>query len=90
MIKLSERWVSKLLVQAETGMDYQIVSIILNDGRKFDQAIISGGNITKLRSYEVIPFLESDIEDIILTHDKWNWNNYIFNPPQTLIVCPVT
>ncbi len=72
MIKLSEKWTSKLLAQAETGMDYQIASVILNDGRKFDQAVVSGGYISKLRNVDEIPFSENDIADIIVTHDKWN------------------
>jgi hypothetical protein len=54
-------------------MGYQIASIVLKDGRKYDQAAITGGVITKIRNLEDIPFREDDIDRIIVTHDKWNF-----------------
>jgi len=47
MLKLSDKWVSKLLDLPETGMDYQIVTVILKDGRQFKQVANEGGFITK-------------------------------------------
>ena len=58
---------------SETGMGYQVVSVFLADGRKFDQVVIDSGHITRVRGYQEIPFDESEIAEIKVTHDKWNW-----------------
>jgi hypothetical protein len=74
MIELSSKWIDHLIKQGETGMGYQIVSIILRDGTKYDQVVVDSGYITKIRGFEEIPFLEEDIEKIVVTHDKWDFD----------------
>ena len=74
MITLSGRWAPKLLSQGETGMGYQIASIILKDGRQFHQVVIVEGNITRIKGMKDIPFSEEEIEDIVVTHDKWDFD----------------
>ena len=54
-------------------MGNQIASIVLKDGRKYDQAVTAGGIVTKIRNTEDIPFREDDIDQIIVTHAKWNF-----------------
>jgi hypothetical protein len=55
-------------------MGYQIASIVLKDGRKYDQAVIAGGIVTKIWNIDDIPFREDDIDQIIVTHAKWDFN----------------
>jgi len=55
-------------------MGYQVVSVILQDGRRFDQTAVVGGVISEIRGLDEIPFTESEIAQIILTHDKWDFN----------------
>lgn len=55
-------------------MGYQIVSVTLKDGQKFDQVAVVEGRITEIRGHQDIPFTEEQIAQIILTHDKWNFN----------------
>lgn len=74
MIILSTKWASELASKPETGMGYQVVSVILKDGRKFDQVAVVEGRITEIRARKDIPFTEDQISQIILTHDKWNFN----------------
>ena len=74
MVTLSDRWAKYLVEQPETGMDYQVVTIATKDGRKYPQAVVSGGMITRVRGYEAIPFSEADITDIVVTHEKWDWS----------------
>lgn len=74
MIKLSAKWVAELVEKPETGMGYQVVSIVLNDGRRFDQVGIIDGQITEIRGRDDIPFTADEIAQIILTHDKWDFN----------------
>lgn len=70
MLQLSEKWASTLLSQPETGMDYQIASVFLRDGRRFDRVTIVGGMITNIGGNKEIPFREEEIADIKVTHEK--------------------
>ena len=74
MIKLSNKWASVLTTQPETGMGYQIASVILKDGRRFDQVVIVGGIIGQIKDIEGVPFTEEQIDQVIVTHDKWDFN----------------
>lgn len=55
-------------------MGYQVGSVVLKDGRKFNQVAIVEGIVAEIRGLKDIPFNEDDISQIILTHDKWNFN----------------
>ena len=70
MISLSAKWVPVLLSQPETGMSYQIASVFLRDGRRFDRVVIVQGVIGEVDGKKEIPFKEEDIEDIRVTHDR--------------------
>ena len=48
MIALDKKWAKVLTTQPETGMGYQIASICLKDGRRFERAVIVGGTITSI------------------------------------------
>jgi hypothetical protein len=74
MFKLSDKWASELISKPETGMGYQVVSIVLKDGRRFDQVAVVEGIIAEVRGHRDIPFTEDRIAQIILTHEKWNFN----------------
>jgi hypothetical protein len=70
MISLSARWAEFFRSQPETGMGYHVVSVILRDGRYFEQAIVTGGGLTQIRGLDAIPFAEADIDDFVVTHKK--------------------
>ena len=70
VIALSDKWAKVLVPQPETGMGYQIVSVYLKDGRRFDHVVIVGGTISSIKGDSIIPFQESDIDKIVVTHDK--------------------
>jgi hypothetical protein len=70
MIKLSERWAKQLTSQPETGMGYQVATVFLKDGRHFDQVMIVGGVITSVKKDPTIPFVEDDIDRIVVTHER--------------------
>jgi len=74
MLQLSDKWGPKLVSQPETGMGYQVASIILKDGSRYDQVLIESGYITRIRGITNIPFSEDQISEIIVTHDKWNFS----------------
>ena len=75
MLQLSDKWAPVLTSQPETGMGYQIATIVLADGSRYEHAVIESGIITRVRGFTSIPFKEEDIAEIIVTHDKWDFSN---------------
>jgi len=73
MLQLSDKWGPVLVSQPETGLGYQVASIILKDGTRYDQVLIEAGYIARIRGLEEIPFGEDQIAEIIVTHDTWNF-----------------
>lgn len=73
MLDLSAKWAAYLVAQPETGMGYQIATVVLRDGRTFEQTVITEGRITQIRGIEGIPFGKDQIAEIIVTHDKWDF-----------------
>ena len=55
-------------------MGYQIVSIVLRNGIRYDQVVVDSGCITKIKGITVISFTDEDILEIIVTHDKWDFD----------------
>lgn len=70
MLALSSKWAPILVSQPETGMGYQIASVFLMDGRRFDHVTIVGGYITKIGNSTDIPFSEAEIEKIVINHGR--------------------
>lgn len=56
-------------------MGYQVVSVILKDGKRYDRVVIDSGFVTKIKDMDEIPFQETDTQQIIITHDKWDFNH---------------
>ena len=72
--RLPEQWSKFLLKQPETGMTYQIVDVALGDGRIIrDVAIIQSELVGEVRGHAEIPFDPADIVDIVVTHNKWDF-----------------
>jgi len=42
MLALDKKWAKVLISRPETGMGYQIVSVRLKDGRRFERVMIVG------------------------------------------------
>lgn len=72
--EFSGRWRLKVKNLGETGMGYTVVAVTLKDGRKFNQAVIDTGIMSRVRGLADIPFTEDDIADIVATHEKWPWD----------------
>lgn len=52
---------------------YQFVSVTLKDGRHFDPAVASEGNIIEVKGQTDIPFEAEDVESVAVTHKHWNF-----------------
>jgi len=70
MLYLSKKWADVLTQERETGMGYQVVSIFLADGRRYDGVTVVDGMVSKVAGSTSIPFVEEDIARIVVTHDS--------------------
>ncbi len=68
MLMLSDKWALFLSSQPETGMGYCIASVHLSHGRIFEDVVIDSGHVTRIGYSLDIPFVDADIEKIIVTH----------------------
>lgn len=55
-------------------MGYTIVTVVLRDRRRFEQCVFGSGYISRIRGRPDVPFTDRDIENILVTHDKWDFN----------------
>jgi hypothetical protein len=69
----SGNWMPLVKEFPETGMGYTVVSVTLTDGRRFSQALLESGCLSRVRGLPDVPFSEKDIAEIKPTHEKWNW-----------------
>jgi hypothetical protein len=70
MLALSKKWAPILTSQPETGMGYQVASVMLADGRRYNGVTIVGGYITSVKGSADIPFAENEIREILVNHEK--------------------
>jgi len=66
MLALSNKWAPILASQRETGMGYQVASVFLIDGRRFDHVTIVDGSNTRVRDSTGVPFKETEIGRIVV------------------------
>ncbi len=71
---LPDKWADFLRNQPETGMGYWTGNIKLTDGRTFNDVIIDSDYIIKIRGRSDIPFEPDQIERILITGKRWNWD----------------
>lgn len=57
------------------GVGYQIVSMELKDGRRFDQAVVGKGCIVQVRGYNEIPFSPAEVAWVSVNHKLWNFKD---------------
>jgi hypothetical protein len=67
-----ERWIAFLRDLPESGMTYQMLAIVLKDGRRFERVPHVDGRIdlTGIEGFWKVPFEGDDIAEIIVTHDR--------------------
>jgi hypothetical protein len=70
VLRLSSKWAEFFKSHAETEMGYVITIIILKDGRRFERATVIGGVVSSIDGRQDIPFIEGDIAEFVVTHDK--------------------
>jgi hypothetical protein len=61
--------------EKETGIGYYMVSVVLKDGRRFDQVVVSECCIIEVRGYAEIPFAPEDVAFVSVNHKRWNFRD---------------
>ena len=75
LVPIPSRFVDHLKQAGETGIGYQVVSVVLKDGRSFDQVVASECCIIEVRGHEEIPFAPDDVESVSVNHKRWNFRD---------------
>lgn len=70
MLRLSKKWAPALLVQPETGMGYQMATVVLKDGRRYKRVTIIEGAHTEVSGESSVPFEEGEIAETRVTHER--------------------
>jgi hypothetical protein len=75
LVPIPSGCVDQLKRAKETGIGYQVVSVELNDGRFFEQVVVSEGFIIEVRGYREIPFAPDDVASVSVNHKSWNFRD---------------
>jgi len=75
LVPVPNGFVDLLKGAKETGIGYQVVSVILKDGRSFDQVVASECCIIEVRGYKEIPFAAEDVVSVSVNHKRWNFRD---------------
>jgi hypothetical protein len=73
---ISTETIAELKLQTETGPGYQVVSVMLKDGRRFDQVVTSEGCIIEVRGYAEVPFTCNEVATLTVNHRHWNFRTW--------------
>src|SRR5438067_12882900 len=75
---LPQRLRQYLLDQPETTDDLHVVSVILKDGRVFEDVAISHCSlVAAVRGHSHVPFAAQDIAELRVTHRRWGFGQEI-------------
>jgi len=75
LVPIPSSLVDHLKRAGETGIGYQVVSVELQDGRKFEQVVTSEGHIIEVRGYKEIPFSPEEVASVSVNHKLWNFRS---------------
>ncbi len=73
LVPIPSSLVDPLKRAGETGIGYQVVSVELRDGRKFDQVVTSEGHVIEVRGFKEIPFSPDEVACVNVNHKLWNF-----------------
>ena len=68
---LNEQWIKYLADQGESGMDYQIMTVTLKDGRVIENVVVLSCTIVLLPKQ--VTFSELDIQDMKRDNNFSSW-----------------
>jgi hypothetical protein len=75
LVPIPSSFVEHLKRAGETGIGYQVVSVELRDGRRFDQVVISECCFIEVRGVKEIPFTTEEVAAVNVNHKRWNFRS---------------
>jgi hypothetical protein len=75
IVPIPSSFVDHLKRAGETGIGYQVVSVELRDGRRFDQVVASEGCVIEVRGFKEIPFTPEEVASVNVNHKHWNFRS---------------
>jgi hypothetical protein len=75
IVPIPSTFVEHLKRAGETGIGYQVVSVELRDGRKFDQVVTSECCVIEVRGHKEIPFNPEEVASVSVNHKHWNFRS---------------
>ena len=76
LVHIPPETIGELKLQTESGLGYQVVSVMLKDGRRFDQVVTSEGCIIEVRGYAEVPFTCREVASLTVNHRNWNFRTW--------------
>jgi hypothetical protein len=76
LVPIPKEFAESLKKANETGIGYQVVSVELVDGRRFEQVLASEGCIIEVRGHREIPFGSNDVASVRVNHNRWNFRGW--------------
>ena len=68
---LPDNIIEKLKQAPETGMGYQIVTVLTREGKHFEKVlVINCSEISTVNGQTEIPFDANEVVNVVVTHDK--------------------
>ena len=62
--------------EKETGLGYQVISVVLRDGTCFEQVVASEGCIIAVRGFAEVPFEFNEVATVAVNHRRWNFRTW--------------
>lgn len=76
LVPIPAEFADSLKQVGETSIGYQVISVELKDGRRFDQVLSSEGCIIEVRGHKNIPFGSDDVMSVRVNHKRWNFRGW--------------
>ena len=73
LVPIPREYADGLKHHGETGPGYQVVSVTLRNGKRFDQVIASEGCVIHVRGHKDIPFAPDEVASVAVNHTPWNF-----------------
>jgi hypothetical protein len=76
LVPIPHEAATSLKREKETGLGYQIISVVLKDGTRFEQVVASEGCVIAVRGFTEVPFKISDVATVKVNHRRWNFRKW--------------
>ena len=76
LVPIPPETATSLKREKETGLGYQIISVVLKDGTRFEQVVANEGCIIAVRGFAEVPFKFNEVATVEVNHRRWNFRKW--------------